>query len=451
MASLERSDEGDPGLTTMGLTATALPTAAVVLDDPRWTAVEQVAASRNFAKSVRLSAFLLYIARCAIEDRTKEITEQQIGVHVFGRAPGYNAGEDNIVRTTARQLRQRLALYYQEEGTEDEIRIHVPRGDYIPVFETAEAPLHNSSIPPLSPIYASASASAAPAQKVIHRHWSYIVIVLLVGAVLALLFDRGVRDERYPTSGTDLLWKEIFSSGQKTLFVPGDAGLNLYNVFAGMPRQLSLNDYANGNYRPLQMQNLSTKITYPWGIAGYVGMSDLVLADRLTKLRCFRREHYDIRFPRDLAPDAFHNVSAILVGAPPYNPWVELFDGHLNFHFEFFGPDHSMLVTNRRPQAGELSRYEFRPDHNVGFGYIALTDNPEGSGKILLIEGTSHAGVDIAASFLFNDERMVPIISKANNNRRSLSNFEVLLQAPFLKSRAGNIDVLATRFYARNQ
>jgi hypothetical protein len=99
--------------------------ANILADDPRWIAAEHAAGSQNFSRSGRLSAFLLHVVRCAIEGRTDELTEQQIGVQVFSRAPGYNPGEDNIVRTTARQLRQRLALYYQEEGFTESLRIQV--------------------------------------------------------------------------------------------------------------------------------------------------------------------------------------------------------------------------------------------------------------------------------------------------------------------------------------
>jgi hypothetical protein len=105
-----------------------------LLEDERWIAVQQLIASRSFSKSSRLTSFLSYICRCALEGRNDEITEQQIGIHGFERPVNYNPGEDNIVRTTARQLRQKLALYYQEEGSSDEIRVDIPRGGYHPTF-----------------------------------------------------------------------------------------------------------------------------------------------------------------------------------------------------------------------------------------------------------------------------------------------------------------------------
>ena len=105
-------------------------------EDPRWQLAQRIVASKSFAKSALLSKFLLYICDRALCGRTDEISEHQIGVHVFVRRPGYNPGEDNIVRNYARQLRQRLDHYFEEEGKSEELRIGIPLGKYIPVFST---------------------------------------------------------------------------------------------------------------------------------------------------------------------------------------------------------------------------------------------------------------------------------------------------------------------------
>lgn len=147
-----------------------------------------------------------------------------------------------------------------------------------------------------------------------------------------------------------------------------------------------------------------------------------------------------------MEPENFRNVNVILAGSPVYNPWVELFDEHLNFHLAYNGEGQSsMFIVNRKPVAGEPSLYD--SGTNRGFGYIALTDNLDGNGKVLLIEGTSGVGVDAAVSFLFNDKKMAPIIARAEGNRSSLSNFELLLDAAFLNGDSGQTDVVATRFY----
>jgi len=434
---------------------------AVLADDPRWNAADRVSASQNFSKSGRMSLFLLHIVRCAIEGRTDELTELQIGVQIFGRPRGYNPSEDNIVRTTARQLRQRLALYYQEEGFAESIRIQVPRGGYVPIFVTTDVSTPEPLIEIPAPAFAAPThvqAEAVSAEVVARPRffftWTGLWIVLgilLFGAILAFLMDRVIWRYHPFATGTDPLWSEIFSTGQTTLFVPGDAGLNLYNIYSGSGRthQLSLREYMNTNRQSLQMENLATKQVFSMGLPAYIPISDLKLANELTRVGPFRSEHYEIHGGQDVTSDSFRNVNAILSGAPPYNPWVELFDDKLNFHFLFDSSDHSMRVSNRHPQPGEQPTYIYQTElgHELGYGYIALTDNMEGDGKVLLIEGTSMVGVDAAVSFLFNEKKMAPIMAMARSNHGKLSNFEVLLEAPFLKVNAGNVSVVATRFY----
>src|ERR1700757_675603 len=108
--------------------------------DPRWQLAQRIVASRSFAKSALLSRFLLYVCEREITGRTHEISEHQIGVRVFGRRPGYSPGEDNIVRNYARQLRQRLQQYFQEEGKHEELRLNIPRGKYVPIFSSHRFP-----------------------------------------------------------------------------------------------------------------------------------------------------------------------------------------------------------------------------------------------------------------------------------------------------------------------
>jgi hypothetical protein len=149
-----------------------------------------------------------------------------------------------------------------------------------------------------------------------------------------------------------------------------------------------------------------------------------------------------------MRPEDFRNTNAILSGSPVYNPWVEMFDEHLNFHVGYNGEgESSMYIVNRKPLTGEPSIYD--AGSNRGFGYIALTDNLDGNGKVLLIEGTSGVGVDAAVAFLFNEKKMAPILARANAGNKLVANFEVLLDAAFLNGDSGHTEVVATRFYSQ--
>ncbi len=115
-----------------------------LLEDPRWLLVQRVASSQQLKSSSRLRNFLLYVTECAIREAPEEATEQQIGINVFQRLPGYNSSEDSIVRTHARLLRQKLAAYFVDEGSSEEIIIEIPKGHYLPLFRPAGI----TSVPP---------------------------------------------------------------------------------------------------------------------------------------------------------------------------------------------------------------------------------------------------------------------------------------------------------------
>ena len=68
---------------------------------------------------------------------------------MYDRPPGYNPNEDNIVRSQARLLRLKLEHHFANQGKDESIVITIPKGRYLPVFETrAEEPL---TPPPGSP------------------------------------------------------------------------------------------------------------------------------------------------------------------------------------------------------------------------------------------------------------------------------------------------------------
>src|ERR1700758_3288836 len=102
--------------------------------DERWELAQRVAESPHLIGSARLRDFLLHVSACAIRETPEDATEQQIGIHVFQRSPGFNSSEDSIVRSQARLLRLKLAAYFNAEGASEPLILEIPKGHYLPVF-----------------------------------------------------------------------------------------------------------------------------------------------------------------------------------------------------------------------------------------------------------------------------------------------------------------------------
>jgi hypothetical protein len=89
--------------------------------------VDRIAASREFQRASRLRGFLAYLVNRKLADCPDEITEILIGHRVSGLPIDYNPGDNSIVRTQARTLRDRLERYFRGEGTHEPVVLELPR------------------------------------------------------------------------------------------------------------------------------------------------------------------------------------------------------------------------------------------------------------------------------------------------------------------------------------
>ena len=89
--------------------------------------IERLAASREFRRSPRHVRLLRHLIRCTIEGDHARLREIVLGVEVFQRNPArFDPQRDTIVRVEVRRLRQKLALYYAEEGLSARLQFDVP-------------------------------------------------------------------------------------------------------------------------------------------------------------------------------------------------------------------------------------------------------------------------------------------------------------------------------------
>lgn len=97
-------------------------------------ALERILATSLFTHSKRYPTLLRHVVALTLDGRTGELKERLIGTEVFGRTPSYDTNQDPVVRTTAGEVRKRLAQYDQSEGRTDALRIDLPAGSYRPAF-----------------------------------------------------------------------------------------------------------------------------------------------------------------------------------------------------------------------------------------------------------------------------------------------------------------------------
>ncbi len=96
--------------------------------------LESVLASGIFDRSPSLAQLLSYVCQKHFEGTADEIKEYNIAVDALGRPTDFDQKRDSIVRVQFYRLRERLAEYYEKEGSAHSLRIVIPQGQYVPRF-----------------------------------------------------------------------------------------------------------------------------------------------------------------------------------------------------------------------------------------------------------------------------------------------------------------------------
>lgn len=93
-----------------------------------------ILASPEFHASERQANILSHVVLETLAGREKEIRGYTIATQVLGRAQSFDPSTDPIVSMHANKLRKALERYYFVAGTNDKVRIDIPKGSYVPVF-----------------------------------------------------------------------------------------------------------------------------------------------------------------------------------------------------------------------------------------------------------------------------------------------------------------------------
>ncbi len=126
-----------------------------------------------------MQAFLSYVVRESQAGRGKDIRGKTIAQDVYGRTAATDGDPDNVVRVDARRLRRCLAEYYESEGRNDPLRIHIDSGGYAPRIEF----VGDSADPDRPAVEPSTPGAPRPSAKL----WLITAVVLIGLACLALV------------------------------------------------------------------------------------------------------------------------------------------------------------------------------------------------------------------------------------------------------------------------
>jgi hypothetical protein len=320
----------------------------------------RVVESTPFRRSSRLREFLIYVGNEVVLNGAEELHEQQIGSAVFGRSPSYDTSQDNIVRVNAMELRKRIDLYFANEGQNEPLVFEIPRGGYSPVFRlrrqdpvdrrpeevpivepSPELNIPSSKEPPLPAVVRISFTTLA-----LRNPFQTILLTVIVGLVTWIAID--VRHNQQTQlilhrwqSGPALraFWGNFFGQKLAPEIVLADTSFGTAQDV--LHKQLSLADYLDYSYRTTpssetlsnearqqEQKDLAVILSRSSGSIG-----DFRVARRITELET---GDYGTRlsFAREYAGHRVRWSNTIFVGSNRSNPWVELFEDRMAYHFK---------------------------------------------------------------------------------------------------------------------
>jgi len=422
--------------------------------------VARVLQSRALSSSHALQAFLQFITDRAVSGDLDAIKEKRIGSEVLGRKDDYDPAVDNIVRVRAHELRQKLAKYFITEGADEPLIITIPKGSYVPIFipRPCEAPLREAETP-IAPAGAPAVAPNQPIQPP-PKAWSIPQWIpwSVSGILVAVLAFRAVVPAGPATAPNNALassspirdlWGQFFHDNDRELtFVSADSGFALWQDMAG--QNIELGEYITRKFvqdsNPQLSEVASRLVTSP---------ADLTVALEMSEVSMAFHGHTRHRYARDMTAGELRTGNAVLMGSRRSDPWVGLFEPHMNFVLTMNNDTGAPNFHNRAPQQGEVvdvtipSRFDSagaEKHQMVSYAVAALLPNLAGTGFVLIVEGLSMEGTAAVGDVLTHPDKLAILLRKLGHKPGTpVKPFEVLMKLTSVPGGFAYPEVIASR------
>jgi hypothetical protein len=384
--------------------------------DARWELVQRVIESPHLIGSVRLRDFLLHVTACAIREAPEDATEQQIGIRVFQRSPGFNSSEDSIVRSHARLLRLKLSAYFSVEGASEPLILEIPKGHYLPVFLPSKRGGEDSVTPEFVPVgveetkddvLVSGPTRILKAER--QRGW-----LALAGVGLALLLCLSLvavfrwQKQAAPAKPLKQLWGP---------FLAGDPPLVIYSnaLFVGDAKsgmRYAANDRSDGQSAEL--------------VDSYTGIGELISVHELTKMFDYQHAQFVLKRSPLVTWDEARSRNLIFIGSVAENASLKLLPATQDF--TLIATADAAGIVNRHPKQGEPQVY-LRPEHPLTKDYaiVALLPGVQPDHKMFVFSGLTTLGTQAAMEYALDPETAAELLRQVSF-KNEIHNFEALLE-----------------------
>jgi hypothetical protein len=377
--------------------------------------LEVVLQSPAFAQSPRCQDFLRFVVRELVEGRADSIKESTIALEVFGKGVRFDPGSDSLVRVRAREVRKRLAEYY-ESTSDAPLMIELPVGSYVPVLRaTGTLPgsvLPNLKMPVSPPEMGRMEGAPEEVSLAAPKFGRRRALWLLGGSLGACAAITATLSSRSPHSSLDLLWRPIFAKGEPLLiFIP-----------------------------LLPQKGEGAEIT------DRVGMGTTAVVGQAAQYLTKTHHPYRLRFGADLTFSQLREQPSLLLGGFS-SQWTLRMTHGLRFNLLGYDPnqkDAYVVDTQTGQKWGPVNAVNGFADHDYSLLCRLFDAN---SGQVMLIAaGITTFGTESAASFLFDDGLFSALLEKAPKDWQ-VKNFQAVIQTSIIGTTPSTPRVVTTYFW----
>lgn len=361
--------------------------------------LDRVLASRWLTASHQLSTLLRHVVEATLAGETDRLKEYSLGIEVFHRNAGYDPRNDAIVRVQASVLRKRLASYYENEGSASPVRITLPRGGYVPEFQTM-TDVQEPSPPP------AADRDPEPAPPAAPRRWPLFAAGLLAGALLFLAATWIWQQQRTPrTVECPELWEPYLTPGVATvagfgvpLFFTGGEGLFI--------RDTHVNQLTDDQSRVDRVSQVLGQRLRAQGDV-YTGIGDAIGAHLVARWLEQRRVTTSMVNSNYIGPSDFAGRNVVIVASARFQTLLQSMQLPRHIHFVPGSISGGFEIDN--PLPGEPSKYNPRgSDTGVSTSYavVSLWPGVTPQRRILYLSGIETWSTQGAAQYVLDPNEM---------------------------------------------
>jgi hypothetical protein len=423
-----------------------------------------------FSQSKRYPALLRFVVEQTLAGNSDQVKERSIGIEVFGRPPGYDANADPVVRVTAGEIRKRLAQYYYDPAHNGEIRVELPTGSYVPVFQRFQEPVDPlpalpapaavsgsvetplpipqpapRSIPMAAATVATPSSdspAAARDQPIVHHAAHPILTLLLVFVTLLLGLAGGYWYRQYLQSRVPVPIPADQSVDD--FWQPMTAGPATVTFCLGEPARDSSKDTD-----PAQMirhPKLTEPLYFRLRQSGLFALADVVTLTRMTDVLERRKKTFRVSAASEASFGQLREGPAVLIGAFD-NLWTMRLTRDLRFGFDSI--DGNAFIIDRKSSARttwftawDLPYEKLARDYAIVARYRdSLTGQP-----VVIAAGISEEGTEAAGELISNPVDLDALVHNAPANWRNM-NMEAVIETQVIDGRSGPPKVRAVEFW----